>query len=169
MVEGLRGFIFYFVLIIYESHTMHLSPTQPPPKIPPHLPSASASYPSHQRNKQTNKNPKIQTTKTNKQTKHLTVEAVVCHSVSQCVTQCALLPKQLYLQKFTAGSWSGLSPWLPLHYQYWIYIGTPFKHPVPWRPCSLSCAGTAPSCTLAVHRWGRGWGGPPQSPGFGPG
>ena len=41
--------------------------------------------------------------------------------------------------------------------------------PGSWRACGYGSGGPAPSHTPAVHRWGRCWGEPTQSPGSGPG
>jgi hypothetical protein len=50
------------------------------------------------------------------------------YSVSQCVIQYTLLPKQLYLQTLIAvGLVQGL--WLLLHFQYRILTGTPLGYP----------------------------------------
>jgi len=67
--------------------------------------------------------------------------------VSQCVTQCTLLSKQLYLQILLY--WAirlvqGL--WPLLHYQYWILSGTPLGYPV----VALCCGDPA-----ALHL--QGW------------
>ena len=56
---------------------------------------------------------------------------------------------------------------LLLHYQHWTLAGIPLRYllcccPVSWRSYSFASVGPAPSCSLAVHRWGRCWGGPTQ-------
>lgn len=90
-------------------------------------------------------------------------------SVSQWVPQYTLLSTLLCLQRVIS-----LVPslWRLRLYQNWTLTGTPRMScgcPVSWSSCSFGSAGLTPSRAPAVHRRGRCWGGPTQSPGSGPG
>ena len=101
-----------------------------------------------------------------KHRRHLIVEAVLYHSVSQYT----LLPKRLSLEMLMAVShWSGLRP---------LACATPsIPHqdspqsccPMSWRFYSFGSSGLVLSHILAFHRWGRFWVGPTQRPESGPG
>ena len=76
--------------------------------------------------------------------------------VSQFVTQYNILCTHLCLQMLIAMShWSGLRPLASAT----LYILDSNRDScccaVSWRSCRFGCAGLTPSCTPAVHRWGR--------------
>jgi hypothetical protein len=97
---------------------------------------------------------------------NLIVEAVACHNVFYSIIVCLLV------QMFIAMShWSGLRP---------LASATPSVldpnqdysqisccWPLSWRSYKFGSVGLTPSCALTVHRQGRCWGGPTQSPGSG--
>lgn len=139
----------HFLIELCEFHTMHPGPTHLP--VPSYLLSALVPPQIKQKKiffrKETKQNPSC------------------CGSctVSQCVTQCILLSKQLSLQIVTMMShWTCSGPLvsatLSVLDTHWDSSPISCCCPVSWRS-----AGLAPSLAPAVHRWGRRWGGPTQS------
>jgi hypothetical protein len=98
-------------------------------------------------------------------------EAAVCRGV----TQYTLLSKHLYLQRVIAMS-QALVWFKASGFCYTINTGSSqgllsdfLLLPCVMETLQLWFCRLVPSCAPAVHRWGRCWGGPVQSPGLEPG
>lgn len=103
-------------------------------------------------------------TLTHNRKKNLMVETVVCHRVSHSIPFCPFC-----LQMFIAMShWSSRSPLASatpsILEPHWGSSRISCHCPVSSRSCSFGSVGLEPSHTPAVHRWGRCWGGPTQTP-----
>jgi hypothetical protein len=97
-------------------------------------------------------------------TKYLAGEAAVCHSVPHSTPFCP--------NSFTCKC--SLQRVIDLVWGLWLFSTGSSQRLLSdillsWRSCSFGSARLAPLNTVSVHRWGRCWGGPSQSPGSGPG
>lgn len=90
--------------------------------------------------------------------KKITVEAVVCYSVSHSVFFCLNIFTCKCSLKGAIGLVQGL--WILLHYHYWILTKTPFGYPVVCqlqRSAGPGSVGPVPSRGPAVHRGCACW------------
>jgi hypothetical protein len=107
--------------------------------------------------------------KRKKKKKNLTMEAIVCHSVSHSIYPFSQMSLIVNVHCNESGS-RPLASATPS-------ILDPCRDspqmssccPESWRSCSFGSAVSAPSHTPAFYRWDRYWGGTIQSPGSGPG